>query len=358
MRATGRGHVLLSLLLAACGKVDDAASPEGPDAALHSTESEVIVGAVNWQSTTTLSGTPAARATAVGYLSIPSINNRCTAWLVSNDLVITNNHCINSAAQAVGARVAFNYVDGVSWASRVWYDCSTFVRTWAAYDMTVLRCSPLNGSLPGQVHGFLNISTWNLRNNDSIYVIHQNCDYYTSPGCDPTRKYSPGKVLNSNYSTYDASYDADTLGGSSGSPVLFGYNHEVVALHHVGYNRDSNGRGTHNSGVKASYLRAALGELGFYCGDNYCESGAGENASSCPGDCAYVCGDGLCDMHKGEHSFNCLQDCDYCGSGICSAYEGAYTCPEDCPNCDGRCSDGSCCLEGESCFDGNTCMLQ
>jgi V8-like Glu-specific endopeptidase len=349
------GFLFLPLLLAACGNTSEM---EPSDLSLRSATSEVIVGTVDWQSTTAITGTAAVRAQAVGYLSIPAVSSRCTAWLISNELIITNNHCVANASQASGVRASFNYVDGVSWSSRVWYDCSTFVKTWPSYDMTVLRCSALGGMLPGQVHGHLTLSRWEARNNESVYVVHQNCDYYLSPGCEPTRKYSPGRVLNANYSSTDFTYDADTLGGSSGSPVLYNYNHEVVALHHNGYNGDANGRGSFNSGVKAKYVRAALGELGFYCGDNLCESAVGENASSCPSDCVYICGDGSCDMHKGEGPFNCLQDCDYCGSGTCGAYEGYYTCPEDCPFCHGRCSDGSCCMQGESCSDGGSCMLQ
>jgi hypothetical protein len=259
------GALMLVGTLTACGSAELA--PDMPDVepneALASTESTVIVGSLNWSSSTTLSGTTATRAKAVGYLSIPAVGSRCTAWLVSNDVVITNNHCISSSSQAVGARVSFNYVDGVASTSRVYYDCSTFIKTWSAEDMTALRCKAVNGLLPGQAQGFLRVSATNAATNASIYVLHQNCDYYTSSGCSPTKKYSPGVIKNANYSSTDASYDADTLGGSSGSPVLSSSTHEVVALHHYGFGGDSMGRGTHNSGVRASLVRARLAEIGL-----------------------------------------------------------------------------------------------
>jgi V8-like Glu-specific endopeptidase len=261
-------RVLMLVGLAACGGVDTE-RPDVPDAdgsePLQSTESTVIVGSVNWTSATSLSSTSTerARSKAVGYLSIPAKGSRCTAWLVSNDVVITNNHCIKTSSEATGAKVSFNYEDGVASSSRIWYPCSTLIKTWSTEDMTALRCSAVNGSLPGQVYGYLRVSSTNAATNASIYVLHQNCDYYTDSSCVPTKKYSPGVILNANYSSTDASYDADTLGGSSGSPVLSKTTHEVVALHHYGFNGDSMGRGTHNSGVKASLVKMRLAEIGL-----------------------------------------------------------------------------------------------
>ncbi|WP_426752363.1 trypsin-like serine peptidase [Myxococcus sp. Y35] len=250
--------------LSACGTE---APPDVPDAdgvePLQSQESNVIVGSVNWVSATTLSGTQRTRSRAVGYLSIPAVGSRCTAWLVSRDVVITNNHCIGSSSQASGARVSFNYEDGVSASARVWYNCGTLIRTWASDDMTALRCTATNGQLPGDVYEPLTVASTNAASNTSVYVVHQNCDYYTSSGCTPTKKSSPGRVLNANYSSTDLSYDADTLGGSSGSPVLSASSHQVVGLHHIGLGGNSQGRGTANTGVKATRVRARLAEIGL-----------------------------------------------------------------------------------------------
>lgn len=249
-------------LLTACGVQPDVDESLSTDT-LASSRSTVIVGSVDWKSSTALSGTQAARASAVGYLSIPAAGSRCTAWLVSDDVVITNNHCISTSAQAQGAKVSFNYVDGVASGSRVYYDCSTFLKTWSNLDMTALRCAALNGKKPGAVQGKLTVASTNAATNASIYVVHQNCDYNTTSGCAPTKKFSPGTLLNANYSSTDASYNADTLGGSSGSPVLSTSTNEVIALHHYGFNGDASGRGTHNSGVRATLIKSALAELGL-----------------------------------------------------------------------------------------------
>jgi V8-like Glu-specific endopeptidase len=257
------GALVLAGGLTACGPAELDDEGLAPIESLRTQEAPVIVGSVNWSSATSLSGTTRTRSKAVGYLSIPAKGSRCTAWLVSNDVAITNNHCIGSSSQAAGAQISFNYEDGVSSGSRVWYDCSTFIKTWSYEDMTALRCKPISGVYPGQTYGYLTVSSTNAATGASIYVIHQNCDYYTSSGCSPTKKYSPGSVKNGSYNSKELSYDADTLGGSSGSPVLSSSSHNVVGLHHVGVGGDSMGRGTVNLGVKASLVKARLAEIGL-----------------------------------------------------------------------------------------------
>lgn len=72
------------------------------------------------------------------------------------------------------------------------------------------------------------------------------------------------------------------------------------------------------------------------CGDGTCD--AGEDCSSCPGDCGSctICGDGTCDA--GEDCNSCAADCISgggvsCGNGICEAADG-----EDCNSCADDCN--------------------
>jgi V8-like Glu-specific endopeptidase len=257
------GALLVAGTMTACGPADVDGSELEPTETLQTQQSPVIVGTLNWSSATSLSGTTRTRSKAVGYLSIPAVGSRCTAWLVSNDVAITYNHCIGSSAEAVGARISFNYEDGVASTSRIYYDCSTFIKTWTYEDMTAIRCKPINGVYPGQTYGYLTVSSTNAATGAGVYVIHQNCDYYTTSGCSPTKKYSPGSVKSGSYNTKELSYDADTLGGSSGSPVLSSTGHTVVGLHHVGVGGNSLGRGTVNLGVKATLVKARLAEIGL-----------------------------------------------------------------------------------------------
>ena len=265
MRGVLSGMAMLALV--GCGAADLEVSEEAESDTLFSNESTVIVGSVNWKSTTLLTSTSAEakNARAVGYLSIPAKGTRCTAWLIADDKIVTNHHCISTAAQAVGAKVSFNYVDGVSSSARTWYDCSKFIRAWSDVDGAVLQCAPRNGVLPGAVYGKIALATSNVSTGAGVYVIHQNCDYY-SASCAPTKKYSPGAVTSSSMFSRDIQYNADTLGGSSGSAVFATTGtqaHKLVALHHLGYNGDANGRGTANGGMKVTHLKTRLAEVGL-----------------------------------------------------------------------------------------------
>lgn len=250
------------LALGACGTNGTIADDSDTVEPLESGDQNVIVGEANWQSTTLLDpeGAAAQNAAAVGYLSIPAASARCTAWLISPSMVVTNNHCIGSAAEAEGARVSFNYIDGVKSWQRVWYDCSTFVRTWSELDMTVLECAERDGVLPGAAQGWLELADDDANWLERIYIVHQNCDYFRDEECSPTKKYSPGRVAMSRATEF--AYTADTLGGSSGSPVFSAGSNKVVGLHHQGMgDGDANGRGLYNEGVRASKLKAALAEI-------------------------------------------------------------------------------------------------
>lgn len=261
--------VASAMLALACGNPEMTINEDGESDPLATSEGTVIVGSLNWTSTTSLAAQSgeAKNARAVGYLSIPAKNSRCTAWLINANTIITNHHCVANAGEAVGAKVSFNYVDGVTSSSRIWYSCATFVKAWSDVDMAVLRCSARNGVNPGAVYGTLALASSDVPDNATVYVVHQNCDYEKTPGCVPTKKHSPGTVLDNTYGTRDVSYNADTLAGSSGSPVFAKYgtgrSHKVVALHHFGYNGNADGRGTHNSGVRVSAIKAKLAEIGL-----------------------------------------------------------------------------------------------
>jgi hypothetical protein len=213
----------------------------------------VIVGALNWVETTTLTTAGAERQNAnkVGYLSIPAKGTRCTAFLIANDVVMTNEHCISSQAQAEGAQVSFRRELGVPWSEMQTYACGTFIGDDAALDFALLRCS----GNPGATLGTVALEARNVSSGDPLYVIHQNCDYYTTPGCDPTKKYSPGQVTGV---SGDVRHNADTLGGSSGSPVFSSSSHKVFALHHVGVGGNASGRGSYNGAVPMTKILPEL----------------------------------------------------------------------------------------------------
>lgn len=238
------GSTHLGLFLIACGTpVDGPTFSEAPQADTNA-QKNIIVGSVDWDEVTRLSaGSPEAlNARSVGLLDIPTHGSRCTGFLVSDSVVMTNEHCIGSAADAVGVTVSFNAVAGAAPSQQASYDCSTFLGNNASLDYALLEC---RGN-PGAEHGVIELEARSALIGEDVYVIHQNCDYYTAPGCSPTKKYSPGRVVDIAGDVY---HDADTLGGSSGSPVFARGSHKVFAIHHTGIGSNGNGRGTQNGAV-------------------------------------------------------------------------------------------------------------
>lgn len=224
--------------------VDDAAKSEA-----------VIVGDLNWVETTTLASGSAERTNAdkVGYLSIPAKGNRCTAFLIAADVVMTNEHCISSQNEAAGATVSFRRELGVPWSETQTFACGTFVGDDANLDFALLRCA----GQPGALLGTVGLEAVNVSTGQALYVVHQNCDSYTTPGCDPTKKFSPGQVTGV---SHDVRHNADTLGGSSGAPVFRASSHQVFALHHVGVGGNSEGRGSYNAAVPMTKILPAIAE--------------------------------------------------------------------------------------------------
>jgi|GEM_PF-546582 len=224
-------------------EVDDGAGIRLESEITTEVKEAVIVGDVNWQDASTLSGTERQNANAVGHLNIPAKGTRCTAFLVADDLVMTNHHCISRQSHAEGARVSFRKETGVALQNQETYRCDTFIGANEGLDYALLRCV----GTPGATHGVLPLNEGNPRNGDGVYVVHQNCDYFSNRWCDPTKKLSPGNITRTGT---ELQYNADTLGGSSGSPVFNALTHEVIGLHHVGIGGNSSGRGWANGAVR------------------------------------------------------------------------------------------------------------
>ena len=87
--------------------------------------------------------------------------------------------------------------------------------------------------------------------NSGVYVIQQNCDYYSNRDCYHTKKISRGTA---SVSDAQITHNADTLGGSSGSPVFSSITHEVVGIHHAGLGNNGQGRGVENYAVSMSKI--------------------------------------------------------------------------------------------------------
>lgn len=241
---------LLSILLCSivlsvsCGKKDSAFQN-----GFEVTQSSIIVGGLDWEEITTLKaqGPEGENSFGVAHVDLPAMGSRCTGFLIAQDIVMTNQHCIPSPTYARGVTVSFNVEEGIEKGREERFDCSEFVGNNKELDFALLRCK----GNPGQKYKVLTLSASDIESNDEVYVIQQNCDYYSTRDCYYTKKISFGQGY---LKDGGITHDADTLGGSSGSPVFSRFTHEVVGIHHAGLGNNGLGRGVENYAVPMSKI--------------------------------------------------------------------------------------------------------
>ena len=240
--------------------------PSCPTTTTSSVRNKVIVGDLDWQEIIELGQSTPERENsyAIGEIVIPAIRTTCTAFLIAPDVIMTNNHCVESKANAAGVTLTLLKEKGVPM-ERWWkYTCDEFIGTSFEWDMTLLRCK----NSPGEIFGTVEL-TEDVYKNDLIYVVQQNCNYYVDPYCYSWKKISRGQALV--VTSSDIRHNADTLGGSSGSPLFSALTNTVVGLHHQGENPDPiTGHGTANyavtmskilSFIKNNYSNVELGKI-------------------------------------------------------------------------------------------------
>ncbi len=210
--------------------------------------SSIIVGDVEWQEVVDLVSSDPKKVNSKAVADIQFSNGgRCTGFFISDDVLMTNQHCIRSASDVIGMKVFMKHEKGVSKSNWAPVNCTQFIGNDTTLDFALVSCS---GS-PGAVYGKVELDSSEVVDGSNIYVVHQNCDYYADYNCDWSKKVSEGKVVGIET---DVFYDADTLGGSSGSPVFSDDDHKVVAIHHAGYGGGWTGRGIKNAGVPMSKI--------------------------------------------------------------------------------------------------------
>jgi V8-like Glu-specific endopeptidase len=241
--------LLLLITTTACGRQESPLTGSSSE----KSAGQVIVGEINWKDIedAAVSASVKGLAKGVAYLDLPALGSRCTGFMISNDLLMTNQHCIPAASYSRGVKAYFKYKKSVAIGDRTSYDCSEFVANDEALDFAILKCKNSPGSREGKVE----LSDQTLALEQSVFVIHQNCDYYLDSDCDWTQKYSPGKVTDL---ADEIGHDADTLGGSSGSPLFAQSTLKVVGLHHVGIGNNGLGRGRENFAVPMSDILEKL----------------------------------------------------------------------------------------------------
>lgn len=178
-----------------------------------------------------------------------------TGFLVSDNLLVTNNHVIQSAAEAATALVQFNFqktrLGNDSQVVEMQLDPDAGFVTSKERDHTIVR---LKGDANAQF-GALTFSTTPAQKDDFVNIIQH-------PAGGPKQI-----ALYHNVVTFAdddvVQYLTDTLPGSSGSPV-FNTDWQVVALHNSGGKLVEPGSGLpviRNAGIAGARVQEAVKAL-------------------------------------------------------------------------------------------------
>jgi TPR repeat protein/V8-like Glu-specific endopeptidase len=173
---------------------------------------------------------------SVGRLDVATDNGvfPCTAFLVDDDLLMTNNHCVpgiteNARAGAsaiVGVQFVMGYIqEGVSEGTMKYLVDPTPVETSKPLDYTLLR---ILGDAPGRDVGALRLAAITPNDNDPYWIIGHPMGEAQRISREKCRANAPalsdGKLL----------HTCDTMPGNSGSPVIDASSQRVIGLHHAG----------------------------------------------------------------------------------------------------------------------------
>ncbi len=243
-KGMGKGlKVMLALsvasLLTGCGGRQESGALDH----LQVSEDSIIVGDLDWKDITDISSAELKlKARPVADLDLPVLGSRCTGFLINEDTILTNQHCIPTSSYARGVTAKFQHEKGVDKSQHKVFDCSTFIGNDENLDFALLKCQ----GRPCDQFGAVELSDRKADEGNAVFVVQQNCDYYLQSGCDWSKKISYGKITEV---SDEYTHNADTLGGSSGSPVFSVTDNKVIALHHAGIGNDGRGRGVENYAV-------------------------------------------------------------------------------------------------------------
>jgi len=179
----------------------------------------------------------------------------CTGFMIADDLLLTNEHCINSQLLCDDAVAIFGYemTSTGSLAEGEDYRCLKLIAKDSQLDYALLQ---LEGS-PGASNkwGHLELVARDVVLGEALYMLQHPAGepkQISKKGCEVHTPQAGGRGLDR---LTDFGHLCDTLQGSSGSPMLDS-NHHVVGLHHLGF---SSGRwGNENRAVQMKLILSVL----------------------------------------------------------------------------------------------------
>lgn len=189
----------------------------------------------------------------VGRIVLPVSGGRRlgTGFMVSPRVLMTNNHVLESVQEAADARVEFDFYtrndDTVGPAKRFSMQPDLFFITDVALDYTLVAVEPVNAAGDSVAdRGWLRLigPSGKALVGERVSIIHH-------PNGDPQQvSLHENRVVDVDFGDSFIHYTTDTMGGSSGAPVL-NINWELVALHHAAV-------GNNNEGVRISSIVADI----------------------------------------------------------------------------------------------------
>lgn len=276
----------------------------------------------------------------------------CTAFKVSDSgQFMTNNHCTSSQSGVQSTELRFEYQYTSCGGGSAPYSGSVLgsqlLATDYTLDYTLMTTNGDSSSIP-----CLELDPRLPPVGERIYIAGHPSGGPKKLSIESDRNGGLCQVDASPYNGRgtgsDVGYYCDTTNGSSGSPVLSGETHKVVALHHFGGCLNSGGRSDLIYDQISNRLDSCQGGGGSpTCGDGTC--GSGEDSCSCPEDCGPApltetsCSNGTDDDCDG--AVDC-DDADCSGDPACSA----PTCgaPRDKCTSNDECCSFQCDIKGKS----------
>jgi endonuclease G len=215
---------------------------------------EQIIDANNLLGVTFLfEGARMARAVGRIKLPVPGGNRLGTGFMVSPRIMMTNNHVLGDQFEAGNATLELDFYereDGTTGpVTRFRLQPGLFFVTNASLDFTLVAVEATNADgVDVSDRGW-----FPLIGPSGKAVVGERVSIIQHPDGDPQRvTVHDNKVVDIDFDDDFLHYETDTMGGSSGSPVL-NINWDLVALHHAAV-------GNSNEGIRISSIVAHLRE--------------------------------------------------------------------------------------------------
>jgi V8-like Glu-specific endopeptidase len=159
------------------------------------------------------------------------LSESCTGFLIDDDRMLTNEHCINKTDVCKTALAIFDYevTETGSIDTGQQFRCTQFIAADHTLDVSLIRLA----GKPGLLYGHLTLNGRAVVLGEQLYLIQHPAGepkQISRKGCSITTAVAPGNGL-----ATDFGHKCDTLGGASGSPLLGGGDFTVIGLHHFGF---------------------------------------------------------------------------------------------------------------------------